>query len=44
MVLEIPYPERPPELVVSGMKKPIAGRPEIGAHFVSFNFLNRPFR
>jgi hypothetical protein len=25
-----------------GMKKPISGRPEIGAHFMSFNFPNKP--
>jgi hypothetical protein len=25
-------------------KKPISGRPEIGAHFVSFNFTNAPIR
>jgi hypothetical protein len=27
-----------------GMKKPISGKPEIGAHFVSFNFPNKPIR
>jgi len=26
------------------MKKPIPGKPEIGAHFVSFNFLNSAIR
>ena len=44
MALEAPHPERRQEPVEAGIKKPIPGRPEIGAHFMSFNFLNRPFR
>jgi hypothetical protein len=43
-LLEIHRLDRLQELVDAGMKKPISGGPEIGAHFVSFNFPNIPFR
>jgi hypothetical protein len=38
------FPARKSGLPDLRNKKPILGRPGIGAHFVSFNFLNTSFR